>query len=55
LLNKDFDLGLAEARQLQVTMSSADLVRGHIQAALAAGMKDLDMLGALFERQMRTK
>jgi 3-hydroxyisobutyrate dehydrogenase-like beta-hydroxyacid dehydrogenase len=53
LLLKDFDLGLEEARRLDVSMIAASQVSELIQHAMKDGMGDIDMLGALYERQHR--
>jgi 3-hydroxyisobutyrate dehydrogenase-like beta-hydroxyacid dehydrogenase len=53
LLLKDFDLGLEEARRLDVPMIAASQVSALIQHAMKDGMGDIDMLGALYERQHR--
>ncbi|HLI40757.1 MAG TPA: NAD(P)-dependent oxidoreductase [Streptosporangiaceae bacterium] len=44
LLRKDFDLGLAAARDLEVPMPAAALVHQLIQAAIGAGLRDEDFL-----------
>ncbi len=43
-LRKDFDLGLAAARDLEVPMPAAALVHQLIQAAIGAGLRDRDFL-----------
>jgi 3-hydroxyisobutyrate dehydrogenase-like beta-hydroxyacid dehydrogenase len=49
-LRKDFDIGLAAAREHEVPMGTAALVHHVIQAAIGNGMGNLDML-ALYELQ----
>jgi 3-hydroxyisobutyrate dehydrogenase-like beta-hydroxyacid dehydrogenase len=53
LLRKDFDLGLEEAHRLEVPMSTASHVSELIDLAVNDGMGDIDMLGGLYERQLR--
>jgi 3-hydroxyisobutyrate dehydrogenase-like beta-hydroxyacid dehydrogenase len=53
LLLKDFDLGLQEARRLEVPMSAASQVGELIKRAVNDGLGDIDMLGGLYERQLR--
>jgi 3-hydroxyisobutyrate dehydrogenase-like beta-hydroxyacid dehydrogenase len=55
LLLKDFDLGLEEARRMEVTMSAASQVSELIKMAVNDGMGDIDMLGGLYERQLRDR
>ncbi len=50
LLRKDFDLGLAAAREEEVTMPLAASVLQLVQAAIGRGYRDLDFL-SLFEVQ----
>jgi 3-hydroxyisobutyrate dehydrogenase-like beta-hydroxyacid dehydrogenase len=50
LLRKDFDLGLAEARSLEVPMPVAAATHQLIQSAIGAGLRDLDFL-SLFVQQ----
>jgi 3-hydroxyisobutyrate dehydrogenase-like beta-hydroxyacid dehydrogenase len=49
-LRKDFDIGLAAARQHEVPMAAAALVHYCVQAAIGRGFGDRDML-ALYEMQ----
>jgi 3-hydroxyisobutyrate dehydrogenase-like beta-hydroxyacid dehydrogenase len=52
LLRKDFDLGLAEARSLEVPMPVGAAVHQLIQAAIGAGWRKDDFL-SLYEQQAR--
>jgi 3-hydroxyisobutyrate dehydrogenase-like beta-hydroxyacid dehydrogenase len=52
LLRKDFDLGLAVARDLEVPMPAGALVYQLIQAAIGAGLRDEDFL-SLYVPQAR--
>jgi 3-hydroxyisobutyrate dehydrogenase-like beta-hydroxyacid dehydrogenase len=52
LLRKDFDLGLAEARSLEVPMPVAAATHQLIQSAIGAGLRDLDFL-SLFVQQAK--
>lgn len=52
LLRKDFDLGVAAARDLEVPIPVAASVHQLIQAAVGAGWADADLL-ALYEQQAR--
>jgi 3-hydroxyisobutyrate dehydrogenase-like beta-hydroxyacid dehydrogenase len=52
LLRKDFDLGLAEARSLEVPMPVGASVHQLIQSAIGMGLRDLDFL-SLFVLQAR--
>lgn len=52
LLRKDFDLGLAEARELQVPMPIGASVHQLIQSAIGTGLGDVDFL-SLFVQQAR--
>jgi len=54
LLDKDFSLGLAEAERLHVSMDIAAHVRGLIQDAIRKDLGDIDMLGGLYERVLRS-
>jgi len=49
-LRKDFDIGLAAAREHEVPMTTAALVHQFIQTAIGRGLGDRDML-ALYEMQ----
>jgi 3-hydroxyisobutyrate dehydrogenase-like beta-hydroxyacid dehydrogenase len=51
-LRKDFDLGLAEARALEVPMPSASTVHQIIQLAIGNGLREEDFL-SLYEFQAR--
>ncbi len=53
LLRKDFDLGLAAARQLEVPMPVGSAVYQLIQAAVNRGLRDADFL-ALYDQQAVT-
>jgi 3-hydroxyisobutyrate dehydrogenase-like beta-hydroxyacid dehydrogenase len=50
LLRKDFDLGLAAARELEVPMPAASAVYQLIQCAVGRGLRDEDFL-SLYELQ----
>jgi 3-hydroxyisobutyrate dehydrogenase-like beta-hydroxyacid dehydrogenase len=52
LLRKDFDLGLAEARSLEVPMPVGAAVHQLIQAAIGAGWRTEDFL-SMYEQQAR--
>jgi len=52
LLRKDFDLGLAAARHLEVPMPVGASVHQLIQSAIGTGLRDEDFL-SLFEQQAR--
>ena len=52
LLRKDFDLGLAAARSLEVPMPAASAVYQLIQSAVGTGLRHADFL-ALYEQQAR--
>jgi 3-hydroxyisobutyrate dehydrogenase-like beta-hydroxyacid dehydrogenase len=52
LLRKDFDLGLAAARSLEVPMPTASTVYQIIQSAIGNGLRDEDFL-SLYEHQAR--
>ncbi|MFE4668758.1 NAD(P)-dependent oxidoreductase [Streptomyces sp. NPDC056716] len=52
LLRKDFDLGLAEGRGLEVPLPVASMVHQRIQAAIGCGWRDTDLL-SLYEQQAR--
>jgi 3-hydroxyisobutyrate dehydrogenase-like beta-hydroxyacid dehydrogenase len=52
LLRKDFDLGLAEARSLEVPMPVAAATHQLIQSAIGAGLRDLDFL-SLFVQEAK--
>ena len=53
LLRKDFDLGLAQARSLEVPMPVGASVHQLIQSAIGTGLRDLDFL-SLFVQQARS-
>jgi 3-hydroxyisobutyrate dehydrogenase-like beta-hydroxyacid dehydrogenase len=52
LLRKDFDLGLAAARALEVPMPTASTVYQIIQSAIGTGLRGEDFL-TLYEHQAR--
>lgn len=52
LMRKDFDLGLAAARELEVPMPAGSSVYQLIQSAVGTGLRDLDLL-ALYVQQAR--
>jgi 3-hydroxyisobutyrate dehydrogenase-like beta-hydroxyacid dehydrogenase len=52
LLRKDFDLGLADARALEVPMPVGSAVHQLIQSAIGAGLREDDYL-SLYEQQAR--
>ncbi|MEV0290529.1 NAD(P)-dependent oxidoreductase [Kribbella sp. NPDC050820] len=52
LLRKDFDLGLAEARSLEVPMPIGASVHQLIQSAIGMGLRDVDFL-SLFVQEAR--
>ena len=52
LLRKDFDLGLAAARSLEVPLPVAAAVHQLIQAAIGTGLRDADFL-SLYDQQAR--
>lgn len=52
LLRKDFDLGLAAARELEVPMPAASTVYQIIQSAIGNGLREEDFL-SLYEHQAR--
>ena len=52
LLRKDFDLGLAAARELEVPMPVGSAVYQLIQSAIGTGLRQADFL-ALYEQQAR--
>ncbi len=52
LLRKDFDLGLAAARSLEVPMPVGSAVYQLIQSAIGTGLRETDFL-ALYEQQAR--
>jgi 3-hydroxyisobutyrate dehydrogenase-like beta-hydroxyacid dehydrogenase len=52
LLRKDFDLGLAEARALEVPLPVGAMVHQLVQAAIGSGWRSTDFL-ALYEQQAR--
>lgn len=52
LLRKDFDIGLAAARELEVPMITASAVYQVIQTAIGHGLRDEDFL-TLYEHQAR--
>ncbi len=52
LLRKDFDLGLAAARSLEVPMPAAAGVHQLIQSAIGIGLRDADFL-SLYDQQAR--
>jgi 3-hydroxyisobutyrate dehydrogenase-like beta-hydroxyacid dehydrogenase len=52
LLRKDFDLGLAAARALEVPMPTASTVYQIIQSAIGTGLRGEDFL-TLYEQQAR--
>jgi 3-hydroxyisobutyrate dehydrogenase-like beta-hydroxyacid dehydrogenase len=52
LLRKDFDLGLAAARSLEVPMPVGSAVYQLIQSAIGTGLREADFL-ALYEQQAR--
>jgi hypothetical protein len=52
LLRKDFDLGLAEARALEVPLPVGAMVHQLVQAAIGSGWRSTDLL-ALYEQQAR--
>ena len=52
LLRKDFDLGLAAARSLEVPMPVGASVHQLIQSAIGIGLRDKDFL-SLFAQQAR--
>jgi 3-hydroxyisobutyrate dehydrogenase-like beta-hydroxyacid dehydrogenase len=52
LLRKDFDLGLAEARSLEVPMPVAAATHQLIQSAIGTGLRDLDFL-SLFVQEAK--
>jgi 3-hydroxyisobutyrate dehydrogenase-like beta-hydroxyacid dehydrogenase len=53
LLRKDFDLGLAAARALEVPMPTASTVYQIIQSAIGTGLRTEDFL-TLYEHQARS-
>ncbi|WP_207974619.1 NAD(P)-dependent oxidoreductase [Parafrankia sp. BMG5.11] len=53
LLRKDFDLGLAQARSLEVPMPVGSSVHQLIQSAIGIGLRDLDFL-SLYVQQARS-
>jgi 3-hydroxyisobutyrate dehydrogenase-like beta-hydroxyacid dehydrogenase len=53
LLRKDFDLGLAAARKLEVPMPATSIVCQLIQSAIGNGLRDEDFL-SLYELQARS-
>ena len=53
LLRKDFDLGLAAARELEVPMPATSTVYQLIQSAIGNGLRDEDFL-SLYELQARS-
>ncbi len=53
LLRKDFDLGLAAARELEVPMPTTSAVYQLIQSAIGHGLRDEDFL-SLYELQARS-
>jgi 3-hydroxyisobutyrate dehydrogenase-like beta-hydroxyacid dehydrogenase len=53
LLRKDFDLGLATARELEVPMPATSTVYQLIQSAIGNGLRDEDFL-SLYELQARS-
>src|SRR5579859_529922 len=52
LLRKDFDLGLAAARSLEVPLPVAAAVHQLIQSAIGTGLRDADFL-SLYDQQAR--
>ena len=52
LLRKDFDLGLAEGRALEVPLPVAAMVHQRVQAAIGCGWRESDLL-SLYEQQAR--
>jgi 3-hydroxyisobutyrate dehydrogenase-like beta-hydroxyacid dehydrogenase len=52
LLRKDFDLGLGEARSLEVPMPVGALVHQLIQSAIGTGLREADFL-SLYDQQAR--
>jgi 3-hydroxyisobutyrate dehydrogenase len=50
LLRKDFDLGLAAARQLEVPMPIAAATHERVQAAIGRGHGDEDFASLLLEQ-----
>ena len=53
LLRKDFDLGLAAARKLEVPMPATSIVSQLVQSAIGNGLRDEDFL-SLYELQARS-
>lgn len=50
LLRKDFDLGLAQARELEVPMPVGSLVHQLIQMAIGVGLRDQDFLSLYLQQ-----